>query len=212
MHVSACVGERERERERGRCCINPAYSSSSSSSRLGLGIYCSLFYYCQTLFSLIKDPREKRSREDEESKRRSQPCSPGITSSWTHWCGQSRSRKHTLQPSSLPRGQACFFFFSPPRPPHRIGNYSTCRAVAMGLAGRAVGTLGVSRGAPLLSLWRIALLLLPIWELDAQTAVETKSVYIWQTGTVHPLYSFSTSPLGFRGWGASHPLLLLLQS
>lgn len=117
MHVSACVGERERERERGRCCINPAYSSSSSSSRLGLGIYCSLFYYCQTLFSLIKDPREKRSREDEESKRRSQPCSPGITSSWTHWCGQSRSRKHTLQPSSLPRGQACFFFFSPPPPP-----------------------------------------------------------------------------------------------
>ncbi|XP_030267680.1 thrombospondin type-1 domain-containing protein 7A [Sparus aurata] len=52
----------------------------------------------------------------------------------------------------------------------------------MGLAGRAVGMLGVSRGAPLLSLWSIALLFLFIWELDAQTAVETKPMYIWQTG------------------------------
>ncbi|XP_067467764.1 thrombospondin type-1 domain-containing protein 7A [Thunnus thynnus] len=52
----------------------------------------------------------------------------------------------------------------------------------MGLAGRAMGTLGVSRGAPLPSLWRLALLFLSIWELDAQTAVETKPLYIWQTG------------------------------
>ncbi|XP_074542609.1 thrombospondin type-1 domain-containing protein 7A [Halichoeres trimaculatus] len=52
----------------------------------------------------------------------------------------------------------------------------------MGLAGRAMGTLGVSGGAPLFSLCRIVLLFLFIWELDAQTAVETKPLYIWQTG------------------------------
>ncbi|XP_031731663.1 thrombospondin type-1 domain-containing protein 7A isoform X2 [Anarrhichthys ocellatus] len=52
----------------------------------------------------------------------------------------------------------------------------------MGLASRAVGTLGVSREAQLPSLWRIALLFLSIWEMDAQTAVETKPLYIWQTG------------------------------
>ncbi|XP_039676768.1 thrombospondin type-1 domain-containing protein 7A [Perca fluviatilis] len=52
----------------------------------------------------------------------------------------------------------------------------------MGLASRAVGMLGVSRGVPLPSLWRIALLFLSIWEMDAQTAVETKPLYIWQTG------------------------------
>lgn len=69
----------------------------------------------------------------------------------------------------------------------------------MGLAGRAVGTFGISRGALLPSLWMIALLSLAIWELDAQTAVETKPLYIWQTGTVHPLYSFTTSPMGFGG-------------
>eukprot|EP00064_Thunnus_orientalis_P001108 superscaffoldBa00000070_g1110 len=56
----------------------------------------------------------------------------------------------------------------------------------MGLAGRAMGTLGVSRGAPLPSLWRLALLFLSIWELDAQTAVETKPLYIWQTATSYP--------------------------
>lgn len=86
-------------------------------------------------------------------------------------------------------------------PLHCIGNYSTCRAVAMGLADRSVGMLGVSTGALVLSLWRIALLFLPIWELEAQTAVETKPLYIWQTGTVHALYSCTTSPLGFRGVG-----------
>ncbi|XP_042362737.1 thrombospondin type-1 domain-containing protein 7A [Plectropomus leopardus] len=52
----------------------------------------------------------------------------------------------------------------------------------MELASRAVGTLGVSRGAPLPSLWRIALLFLSIWEMEAQTTVETKPLYIWQTG------------------------------
>ncbi|XP_044027484.1 thrombospondin type-1 domain-containing protein 7A [Siniperca chuatsi] len=52
----------------------------------------------------------------------------------------------------------------------------------MGLASRAMGTLGISRGAPLPSLWRIALLFLSMWELNAQTAVETKPLYIWQTG------------------------------
>ncbi|KAM7372761.1 hypothetical protein PAMP_007659 [Pampus punctatissimus] len=66
-------------------------------------------------------------------------------------------------------------------PPDCIGNYSTCCALAMGLAGRAVGTLGVLRGAPLPFPWRLALLFLSIWELDAQTAVETKPLYIWQT-------------------------------
>ncbi|TKS88769.1 hypothetical protein D9C73_022800 [Collichthys lucidus] len=72
----------------------------------------------------------------------------------------------------------------------------TCRAVTMGLAGRAVGMLGVSRGALLFSLWRIALLFLSIWELDAQTAVETKPLYIWQTGMLllwHQRDSFSQS-------------------
>ncbi len=69
----------------------------------------------------------------------------------------------------------------------------------MGLAGRAMGTLGILRGALLPCLWMIALLFLAIWELDAQTAVETKSIYIWQTGTVHPLYSFITSPMGVGG-------------
>ncbi|XP_034747291.1 thrombospondin type-1 domain-containing protein 7A isoform X2 [Etheostoma cragini] len=52
----------------------------------------------------------------------------------------------------------------------------------MGLASRAVGMLGVSRRVPLPSLWRIALLFLSMWEMDAQTAVETKPLYIWQTG------------------------------
>uniref|UniRef100_A0A8C2WQS4 Thrombospondin type-1 domain-containing protein 7A n=1 Tax=Cyclopterus lumpus TaxID=8103 RepID=A0A8C2WQS4_CYCLU len=52
----------------------------------------------------------------------------------------------------------------------------------MGLASRAVGMLGVSREAQLPSLWRIALLFLSIWEMDAQIAVETKPMYIWQTG------------------------------
>lgn len=75
----------------------------------------------------------------------------------------------------------------------------------MGLAGRAVGMLGVSRGAPLLSLWSIALLFLFIWELDAQTAVETKPMYIWQTGMVHPVHSFPTLRVGWT----SHSLPLL---
>ncbi|XP_053189729.1 thrombospondin type-1 domain-containing protein 7A [Scomber japonicus] len=52
----------------------------------------------------------------------------------------------------------------------------------MGLASRNEGTLGVLRGSPFPSLWRLALLFLSIWELDAQTAVETKPLYIWQTG------------------------------
>lgn len=46
-----------------------------------------------------------------------------------------------------------------------------------------MGTLGVSRRAPLLSVWRIALLFFPMWDLDAQATVEIKSMYLWQTGT-----------------------------
>ncbi|XP_068190028.1 thrombospondin type-1 domain-containing protein 7A [Antennarius striatus] len=45
-----------------------------------------------------------------------------------------------------------------------------------------MGMLGVSRGAVLLSLWRIVLLFLPIWGLDAQPGEETKPLYVWQTG------------------------------
>ncbi|XP_034456122.1 thrombospondin type-1 domain-containing protein 7A [Hippoglossus hippoglossus] len=52
----------------------------------------------------------------------------------------------------------------------------------MGLPERAVGTPAVLSGAPLPSLWRLALLFFSIWELDAQTAVENKPLYIWQTG------------------------------
>nr|XP_043908423.1 thrombospondin type-1 domain-containing protein 7A-like isoform X2 [Solea senegalensis] len=52
----------------------------------------------------------------------------------------------------------------------------------MGLTVRAAGTLGVSSSAPLPSLWRLALFFLSIWELDAETAVENRPVYIWQTG------------------------------
>ncbi|XP_061738576.1 thrombospondin type-1 domain-containing protein 7A-like [Nerophis ophidion] len=50
----------------------------------------------------------------------------------------------------------------------------------MGLAGTAGGTSGVlERNA---RLWRLALLFLSIWELGAQTAVETGARYRWQTG------------------------------
>ncbi|CAB1418200.1 unnamed protein product [Pleuronectes platessa] len=70
---------------------------------------------------------------------------------------------------------ACFF------PTDCIGNYSSCSAVAMGLPERALGTPAVLSGAPLLSLWRLALLFFSIWELNAQTAVENKPLYIWQT-------------------------------
>ncbi|XP_069032136.1 thrombospondin type-1 domain-containing protein 7A [Embiotoca jacksoni] len=52
----------------------------------------------------------------------------------------------------------------------------------MRLGGRAVGMLGVLKEAPLPSLWRLALLFFSVWELDAQTAVETKPLYLWQTG------------------------------
>lgn len=51
----------------------------------------------------------------------------------------------------------------------------------MGLAGRAAaGTLGVFRGGPLGSLWSLMLLFLTLLELNAQ--METKPMYIWQTG------------------------------
>lgn len=71
-----------------------------------------------------------------------------------------------------------------------IWNTSIYRVRAMGVAGRAIGMQGVLKGAPLFSLWRLAMLFFSMWELDAQTAVETRPMYIWQTGTVEPLCSF----------------------
>ncbi|KAK2921481.1 thrombospondin type-1 domain-containing protein 7A [Channa argus] len=50
----------------------------------------------------------------------------------------------------------------------------------MGL--RSVGALGVSSDVSFSSLWRLLLLFLSVWGLDAQTAIETKPLYIWQTG------------------------------
>lgn len=76
-----------------------------------------------------------------------------------------------------------FFFFLPP---HCIGNYA------------AMGTLGVSRGPPLLFLWMIALLFLFMWDLDAQAAVETKPFYIWQTGM--PLVILCKVGVFWRCW------------
>lgn len=73
--------------------------------------------------------------------------------------------------------------------------FRTVLEVAMGL--RAMERLVVSSAVTFPSLWRLGLLFLCIWELDAHTAVETKPVYIWQTGMVHLLYRFSTIPLGF---------------
>ncbi|XP_039858562.1 thrombospondin type-1 domain-containing protein 7A [Simochromis diagramma] len=52
----------------------------------------------------------------------------------------------------------------------------------MGTAGRGIRIQEVLKGAPLLSLWTLALLFLSMWELDAQTAVETRPMYIWRTG------------------------------
>ena len=59
-------------------------------------------------------------------------------------------------------------------------------SVAMGLAGGGKGTPGVSSGAlPLL--WRFWLLLLvSVLEVEAQTAEDTKPIYIWQTGMLLP--------------------------
>uniref|UniRef100_A0A8C5DLN0 Thrombospondin type-1 domain-containing protein 7A n=1 Tax=Gouania willdenowi TaxID=441366 RepID=A0A8C5DLN0_GOUWI len=52
----------------------------------------------------------------------------------------------------------------------------------MGPAGRAVWMLGFFKGAKLSSLWRLTLLFFWIWGLNAQTASESKPMYIWQTG------------------------------
>ncbi|KAL3983366.1 UV radiation resistance-associated protein [Sarotherodon galilaeus] len=52
----------------------------------------------------------------------------------------------------------------------------------MGMAGRGIRIQEVLKGAPLLSLWMLVLLFLSMWELDAQTAVETRPMYIWRTG------------------------------
>lgn len=73
---------------------------------------------------------------------------------------------------------------------------TTVLGLAMGL--RAMGRLVVSSAVTFPSLWRLGLLFLCIWELDAHTALETKPLYIWQTGMVHLLYPFNTMPLGFR--------------
>lgn len=119
--------------------------------------------------------------------------------------GVDKAANTVKSPSSLPRGQACFFLSIHPA----LGTTALNCAVAMGLAGRAVGALGVLRGAPLPCLWRLLLLFFFIWELDAQTAVETKPMYIWQTGTVHPLFSFPYLLLleMLTCWMMSHSLL-----
>uniref|UniRef100_A0A8C6PXE4 Thrombospondin type-1 domain-containing protein 7A n=1 Tax=Nothobranchius furzeri TaxID=105023 RepID=A0A8C6PXE4_NOTFU len=52
----------------------------------------------------------------------------------------------------------------------------------MGLPGRTRFLLGLFEHPVSSCLWRLALLFLSMWTLDAQTAVETKPFYIWQTG------------------------------
>ncbi|XP_015255628.1 PREDICTED: thrombospondin type-1 domain-containing protein 7A-like [Cyprinodon variegatus] len=52
----------------------------------------------------------------------------------------------------------------------------------MGLPGGALLLLGVLKQTPCLFIWKLSLLLFSIWALDAQTTVETKPLYIWQTG------------------------------
>ncbi|XP_061597146.1 thrombospondin type-1 domain-containing protein 7A [Cololabis saira] len=52
----------------------------------------------------------------------------------------------------------------------------------MGLPGRAVFMPGALKWAPSPSLWRLILLFFFIWALEAQIAMETKPIYIWQTG------------------------------
>ncbi|CAL8371396.1 unnamed protein product [Boreogadus saida] len=83
----------------------------------------------------------------------------------------------------------------------------------MGLAGGGKGTPGVSSGAlPLL--WRFwPLLLVSVLEVEAQTAEDTKPIYIWQTvamglaggGKGTPGVSSGALPLLWRFW----PLLLV---
>ncbi|XP_043995053.1 thrombospondin type-1 domain-containing protein 7A isoform X3 [Gambusia affinis] len=52
----------------------------------------------------------------------------------------------------------------------------------MGLPGGARLVLGVLKQPACLFLWRLSLLFFSMWALDAQTTVETKPLYIWQTG------------------------------
>lgn len=55
------------------------------------------------------------------------------------------------------------------------------QAEAMGLASRAAGRGGNPTGA-LGSLFRVALLIFGLWDVQSQT-VANKPTYIWQTGT-----------------------------
>lgn len=133
--------------------------------------------------------------------RKPHPCLLRITS-WMRWRGQSR--KFTWVPLSTLWPGSHF-------PLDCIWNSSICRAVAMGMAGRGIRIQEVLKGAPLLSLWTLVLLFLSMWELDAQTAVETRPMYIWRTGTVHPLCSFSPGPWDTEWLDGCSNLALLMK-
>lgn len=167
--MSVCKRAREKERERERRCINPGIRQQQHQQQAGLRHLLFPIFITARPSSFIRDPvGRKRTREDTGRTRRPQPLfakdyffldglvldKPGAENTDTS------VRLSTSWPSLL------FFFLHP----HCIGNYA------------AMGTLGVSRGAPLLFLWMIALLFLFMWDLDAQAAVETKPFYIWQTG------------------------------